>query len=239
MAKKASKAPRPTPEVQPQRDGSAGAGHAPVLAAEAIAALAPCSGGRYLDATFGGGGHTTLLLEASAPDGRVLALDADPDAVARGEALAAEPAHRGRLRVVHANFEDLGDVAVESGFTPLDGVLMDLGLSSFQLDTAGRGFAFRYEGPLDMRFDPERGLPASTLVNELPEAELADLIFQYGEEPKSRRIARAIARERQRAPITTTTWLAEIVSAAVGGRRGAETHPANRTYQALRIATNR
>jgi 16S rRNA (cytosine1402-N4)-methyltransferase len=210
-----------------------------VLATEAIDALAPRSGGRYLDATFGGGGHTRLLLDAGAPDGRVLALDADPEAVARGEALATEPAYRGRLQVAHANFEDLGAVAVETEFAPLDGVLMDLGLSSFQLDTAERGFAFRYDGPLDMRFDPEHGLPATVIVNELPEEELADLIYRYGEEPKSRRIARAIARERARAPIETTTRLAEIVSAAVGGRRGAETHPATRTFQALRIATNR
>ncbi|HET8523357.1 MAG TPA: 16S rRNA (cytosine(1402)-N(4))-methyltransferase RsmH, partial [Thermomicrobiales bacterium] len=212
---------------------------APVLAAEAIAALAPQSGGRYLDATFGGGGHTRLLLDASAPDGRVLALDADPEAVARARALASDPAYHGRLQIRHANFEDLDRVVAEAGFAPLDGVLMDLGLSSFQLDTAGRGFAFRYEGPLDMRFDPEHGLPAAALVNELPEGDLANLIFRYGEEPKSRRIARAIARERARAPIETTTRLAEIVSAAAGGRRGAETHPATRTFQALRIATNR
>jgi 16S rRNA (cytosine1402-N4)-methyltransferase len=237
MAKNPAHSPHPTSGAPIA--ASVDRGHAPVLATEAIDALAPRSGGRYLDATFGGGGHTRLLLDAGAPDGRVLALDADPEAVARGEALATEPAYRGRLQVAHANFEDLGAVAVETGFAPLDGVLMDLGLSSFQLDTAERGFAFRYDGPLDMRFDPERGLPASALVNELPEGELADLIYRYGEEPKSRRIARAIVRERARAPIETTTRLAEIVSAAVGGRRGAETHPATRTFQALRIATNR
>jgi 16S rRNA (cytosine1402-N4)-methyltransferase len=117
-------------------------------------------------------------------------------------------------------------------------VLLDLGLSSFQLDTPDRGFAFRFDGPLDMRFDPTRGVPASELINSLPEAELADLIWRYGEEPGSRRIARAIVRERSNAPIESTAQLATIVERALGGRRGRDTHPATRTFQALRIATN-
>jgi 16S rRNA (cytosine1402-N4)-methyltransferase len=121
---------------------------------------------------------------------------------------------------------------------PLDGILLDLGLSSFQLDEPERGFAFRHEGPLDMRFDPERDVSAGDLVNSLSESELAELIWRFGEEPGSRRIARAVVREREQAPIETTTRLAEIVSRALGGRRGKETHPATRTFQALRIATN-
>jgi 16S rRNA (cytosine1402-N4)-methyltransferase len=217
---------------------SSAAGHRPVLLAAAVAALQPRPGGRYLDGTFGGGGHTRALLEASAPDGIVLALDADPAAIERACALRQDPGFAERLIPVHANFADLAIVARERGVVPLDGILLDLGLSSFQLDQPERGFAFRHEGPLDMRFDPEQGAPASDLVNTLPERELADLIWRYGEEPGSRRIARAIARERAQAPIETTTRLAEIVAGALGGRRGREIHPATRTFQALRIATN-
>jgi 16S rRNA (cytosine1402-N4)-methyltransferase len=142
------------------------------------------------------------------------------------------------LRPIQANFADLADIARRAGVAPLDGILLDLGLSSFQLDHAERGFAFRLEGPLDMRFDPTRGQPAADLVNTLDAAALADLLWRYGEEPRSRRIAGAIVRERTRAPITTTSRLAEIVTHAVGGRRGQDTHPATRTFQALRIATN-
>jgi 16S rRNA (cytosine1402-N4)-methyltransferase len=191
-------------------DISLATGHQPVLLEPAIAGLQPLPGSRqrFLDGTFGGGGHTRALLEATEPDGIVL------------------------------NFADLAAVARLRGMAPLDGVLLDLGLSSFQLDQPERGFAFRHEGPLDMRFDPERGVPASDLVNTLPEAELADLIWRFGEEPGSRRIARAIARAREGEPIETTTRLAELVSRAVGGRRGRDTHPATRTFQALRIATN-
>jgi 16S rRNA (cytosine1402-N4)-methyltransferase len=213
-------------------------GHQPVLLDEAVAALRPRPGGRYLDGTFGGGGHARALLAASAPDGIVLALDADPAAVARAEAMREEPGIGARLLPVQANFADLAAIAREQGVVPLDGVLLDLGLSSFQLDAPERGFAFRFEGPLDMRFDPTRGTPARDLVNELPERELADLIWRYGEEPGSRRIARAVAHERERAPIETTTRLARIVERALGGRRGRDIHPATRTFQALRIATN-
>jgi len=211
-----------------------------VLLSEAVAALQPQPGGRckYLDGTFGGGGHTRALLEASAPDGIVLALDADPAAIDRAFALRRDPGFAERLIPVHANFADLAIVARERGVVPLDGILLDLGLSSFQLDQPERGFAFRHEGPLDMRFDPDQGAPASDLVNTLPERELADLIWHYGEEPGSRRIARAIAREREQAPIETTTRLAAVVAGALGGRRGREIHPATRTFQALRIATN-
>ena len=215
-----------------------GAGHRSVLLEEAIARLAPRPGGRYLDGTFGGGGHTRALLAAAAPDGRVLALDADPDAVARGRALAGAPEVGGRLRVVHANFVDLADVARREAMVPLDGVLLDLGLSSFQLDTPERGFAFRFAGPLDMRFDPTAGRSAADLIADLPETDLADLIWRFGEERQSRRIAAAIVRERAKAPIATTARLAEIVGDAVGGRKGRDLHPATRTFQALRIAVN-
>ncbi len=209
-----------------------------MLLAEAITGLQPRPGGRYLDGTFGGGGHTRALLESSAPDGIVLALDVDPAAIDRATALRHDPAIAERLIPVRANFADLAVVARERGVAPLDGILLDLGLSSFQLDQPERGFAFRHEGPLDMRFDPNRGAPAGELVNSLPERELADLIWRYGEEPRSRHIARVIARERVRAPIVTTTRLAEIVAGALGGRRGRDIHPATRTFQALRIATN-
>lgn len=205
---------------------------------EAVAALRPRPGGKYLDGTFGGGGHTQALLDASTPDGIVLALDADPAAIDRARALRQDPGIAERLIPVRANFADLAAVARERGVAPLDGILLDLGLSSFQLDQPERGFAFRHEGPLDMRFDPDHGPPARDLVNTLPERELADLIWRYGEEPGSRRIARAIVRERERAPIATTTRLAEIVAGALGGRRGRDIHPATRTFQALRIATN-
>ena len=209
-----------------------------MLLAETVSALRPRPGGRYLDGTFGGGGHTRALLEASAPHGIVLALDADPVAIDRARALQQNPSIAQRLIPVRANFADLAAVAREQGVAPLDGILLDLGLSSFQLDQPQRGFAFRHEGPLDMRFDPDRGVPASDLVNTLSERELVDLIWRYGEEPGSRRIARAIVRERERAPIETTIHLAEIVTAALGGRRGRDIHPATRTFQALRIATN-
>lgn len=212
--------------------------HRPVLLEDVVAALQPRSGGHYLDGTFGGGGHARALLEDSAPDGVVLALDADPAAIARACELQREPGIGERLLAVHANFAELAAVAREREMAPLDGVLLDLGLSSFQLDAPERGFAFRFAGPLDMRFDPENGAPASELVNFLPERDLADLIWRYGEEPGSRRIARAIVRAREDAPIETTTRLGEIVSRALGGRRGRETHPATRTFQALRIATN-
>lgn len=215
------------------------AGHLPVLLREVITSLAPRSGGRYVDATFGGGGHTRAILAASAPDGQVLALDADPEAVQRGDRLVRGSASAGRLRIVHANFSELSDVVDAAGFGPVDGVLFDLGLSSFQLDDAARGFSFRFGGPLDMRFDPEQGDPVARMVNESAAEDIARILFEYGEEPRARRIAAAIVRERERAPFETTDRLAEVVARAAGGRRGSDTHPATRTFQALRIAQNR
>jgi 16S rRNA (cytosine1402-N4)-methyltransferase len=214
------------------------AGHEPVMLAEVVTALRPRPGGRYLDGTFGGGGHTRALLRASEPDGRVLALDADPLAVARGAALIERERLEGRLTAVQARFSELGAVAEAYGMRPLDGILLDLGFSSFQIDDPARGFAFRNDGPLDMRFDPTRGRSARAIVNDDSREELADILRRFGEERDAWRIAGAITRERERAPIETTGQLAAIVARAIGGRRGAHVHAAAKTFQALRIAVN-
>ncbi|MGB3330551.1 MAG: 16S rRNA (cytosine(1402)-N(4))-methyltransferase RsmH [Thermomicrobiales bacterium] len=209
-----------------------------MLLEEAVAALAPKAGGVYLDGTFGGGGHSRALLDAEPPIGGLWAVDADPEAIARATALAAEPGVQGRLHPVHGNFGDLSRLAKAHAIPPLDGILLDLGVSSFQLDEGERGFSFRFDAPLDMRFDPTSGSPASDLVNGWDEADLASVIWRFGEERQSRTIARAIVKARSVAPIETTGALAAIVSDAVGGRRGKATHPATRTFQALRIAVN-
>lgn len=188
-------------------------------------------GGRYIDGTVGGGGHARRILVASAPDGELLGLDADPMAVAlAGEQLSE---FAGRVTVVQGDFADLEEIAVEHGFCPVEGILLDLGLSSLQLEAAGRGFSFQLDGPLDMRFDSSRTTTAADLVNDLSLEELASILFRYGEEPQARRIARAIVAER---PINTTGELAALVSASVGRRR--RIHPATQTFQALRIAVN-
>ncbi len=212
--------------------------HIPVLLHEVIDALSPVSGARYIDGTFGGGGHTRAILERSAPDGRVLAFDRDREAILRGEALAALPAFQGRLQLAHASFADLERVATERGFALVNGILLDLGLSSFQMDDGARGFAFSHDGALDMRFDQTTGESALDVVNTWTESEIANALWQFGEEQKSRRIARAIVAEREQNPIETTTQLAALVEQAVGGRRGAPVHPATKTFQALRIAVN-
>jgi 16S rRNA (cytosine1402-N4)-methyltransferase len=207
--------------------------HLPVLWNEAVDALLPRPGGRYADGTFGGGGHTRLLLDRSAPSGRVIAFDLDIEAIERGRSLD----YGDRLVLVHGSFSMLYQAAEMSGMLPLDGVLLDLGFSSFQIDDPDRGFSLRLDGPLDMRFDRTSGLSAAELVNGFDEQSLADLIWRYGEERSSRRIAAAIVRERSRGPIETTGQLADIVARASGGHRG-KIHPATRTFQALRIATN-
>ncbi len=212
-----------------------GVDHVPVLLDEVIQGLAVRPGGRYIDGTLGGGGHTAALLEHSAPDGRVLGLDADPAAIRRVQERLREAIQAGRLVVVQSPFEKLGQVARSQGFHPVDGVLLDLGLSSFQLGAAERGFAFSEEGPLDMRFDPAQEISAADIVNRWSEKDLADLIYRYGEERRSRRIARAIVAHR---PLHTTQELARVIEQAVGGRRGERIHPATRTFQALRIAVN-
>lgn len=213
--------------------------HIPVLYNEVLAGLQVQPGGRYIDATLGAGGHAAGILEGSAPGGQLLALDADADAIQYARRKLDRFGNRVTCKV--ANFRRLGKTATVLGFERVNGVLMDLGISSRQLDTAERGFSFSQDGPLDMRLDPSRGRTAADLVNRLPAGELADLLWQYGEERASRRIARAIVAAR---PLSSTAELAEVVSRAArqGGRkarqRHTQIHPATRTFQALRIAVN-
>jgi 16S rRNA (cytosine1402-N4)-methyltransferase len=209
--------------------------HTPVLLAEVVAGLLPRPGGRYIDGTLGGGGHAAAILEASSPDGRLLGIDCDPAALAAAAARLAP--YGDRVMLVRGSFREIGQLAATSGFAQVEGVVLDLGVSSYQLDTPERGFSFQAHAPLDMRLDPDAPVTAAHLVNNLPEQELADLIFRYGEERGSRRIARAIVEARQRKPVTTTDELAAIVTRALGGQRG-RIHPATRTFQALRIAVN-
>ena len=212
-------------------------GHVSVLQEASIDLLAPAPGMLLLDGTFGGGGHTRALLDASAPDGYVLALDADPDAIARGAALHAE--YGDRLILRHANFAEMTETAaaVGWGMGTVATILLDLGLSSFQLSDAERGFSFMHSGPLDMRFDTTRGATAAEIINTWDETALADLFWAYGEEPASRRIARQIVQRRTTQPYETTLQLAETIVGAKGGRRG-RIHPATQVFQALRIAVN-
>jgi 16S rRNA (cytosine1402-N4)-methyltransferase len=205
--------------------------HVPVLYDEVLAWLEPRPGGRYIDATLGAGGHATGILNASAPDGLLLAVDADPEAIAFAEQVL-QP-FGGRVTLHVADFRHLQAVAAACGFDQADGILMDLGLSSRQLTDAERGFSFSQDGPLDMRLDRRQGQDAADLVNHLSEAELADLLWRYGEERHARRIARAIVAAR---PVTTTGQLAGLVERAVPRRE--KIHPATRTFQALRIAVN-
>jgi len=214
-------------------------GHLPVMVEEVLDSLSPAPGGLHIDATVGGGGHSRRILEATSPDGRLLGLDADRAAIARTRERLAS--FGGRVTLRQANFEEISTVARKEGFAPADGILFDLGLSSYQLADPGRAFSFRAEGPLDMRFDTSRGVPASTLIAELDEKELGDLFRRYGEEPQARRIARAIVQQRRKAPIETGAQLADVVARAAPvpprGRR--RVHPATRVFQALRIAVNR
>jgi 16S rRNA (cytosine1402-N4)-methyltransferase len=206
--------------------------HTPVLYESVLEFLAPHPGGRYIDGTVGAGGHTSGILQASSPTGRVLGLDADPQALALAAENLAPFGDRVTLR--HSNFAGLERVAAENGFVPADGIVLDLGLSSMQLADPQRGFSFVTGGALDMRFDPREPTTAADLVNTLDERELADLIFEYGEEHASRRIARAIVEAR---PLATATQLAAVIEKAIG--RHGRIHPATRTFQALRIEVNR
>ncbi len=202
--------------------------------------LSPAAGSFQIDATVGGGGHAVRTLEASRPDGRLLGLDADPAALKRTRERLRPYGKRAVLR--QANFEQIDAVARPAGFGSVDGVLFDLGLSSNQLAAEDRGFSFRAEGPLDMRFDPSRGRAARELVAEDDERTLADIFHAYGEEPFARRIARAIVRTRQQESLETARSLAALVEAAVPRSRPGShrrIHPATRVFQALRIAVNR
>lgn len=206
--------------------------HLPVMLREVLAHLAPKDAGSYLDGTFGAGGYSSAILAAA--NCRLLATDRDPTAIASGQELVA--ASGGRLTLVQGRFSELETIAGEQGFTPLDGVVLDIGVSSMQLDQAERGFSFRRDGPLDMRMGAD-GLSAADVVNTLDEVRLAHIIWSLGEERFSRTIARAIVAARAEAPITRTAQLAEIVSRVVRSKPG-EIHPATRTFQALRIAVN-
>jgi len=214
-------------------------GHLPVLAEEVLAMLAPRSGSLQIDATLGGGGHTERILEAAKPDGRLLGLDADPAAINRVER-RLRPRFGERLVLRQANFRELATVAPDAGFDAVDGCLFDLGLSSFQLADTDRGFGFRAGGPLDMRFDTSRGVPAAELLATLDAAELTALFRRYGEEPRANRIARAIVDARREAPVAGAEELAALVErvAPPNPRQPRRTHPATRVFQALRIAVN-
>lgn len=212
--------------------------HVPVLREAAVDALNVRGSGIYVDATFGRGGHARRILDRLGPAGALLALDADPDAIAHGRDTLAGDA---RVTLVHCNFRELADVVrtrVESG--RVDGVLLDLGVSSPQLDDAARGFSFREDAPLDMRMNPDAGRTAAEWLADVDERGLADVLSTLGEERFARRIARAIVKARARAPIETTARLASIVADAVpaGAARASRVHPATRTFQALRIAVN-
>lgn len=206
--------------------------HIPVLREEAIAALGVRRGGRYIDATFGGGGYTRAILAHQ--DTCVLAFDRDQTAIQSGQALVEEM--HGRLTLLEARFSQLEEIARAQGFSPVDGVVFDIGVSSMQFDQAARGFSFRAEGPLDMRMEG-RGRTAADIVNEADEETLADILYFYGEERAARRIARAIAHDRRNAPFETTRSLAGLIERVAPNRPG-DIHPATKSFQALRIAVN-
>jgi 16S rRNA (cytosine1402-N4)-methyltransferase len=209
--------------------------HVPVLLDEVLAALNLRPGGCYVDATFGRGGHTAAILERVGQEGRVIAIDRDPAAISAGRARFATEQ---RLTLVSSPFSRLKDVVAELGLLGgVDGVLLDLGVSSPQLDDAARGFSFAHDGPLDMRMDNNSGMTAAHFIAKAPEHELARIVREYGEERFAKRIARAIVAARVESPITTTAQLAAIVSAAVPTREPGK-HPATRTFQAIRIHIN-
>lgn len=211
--------------------------HVPVLYQEIIFYLQPCPGGKYIDGTIGAGGHSAGLLEGSAPDGRVLGLDCDIEAIefSRNRLVAAGE----RLALVQTSFAEMDQVARRQGFTAVDGILIDLGLSSRQLASAERGFSFRLDGPLDMRFDTTSGLTAAELLETLDESALSEMLRRYGEVRQNRKVARAILEAR---PVDTTMQLAELVAQLETKDRrnksSARIHPATKVFQALRIAVN-
>jgi 16S rRNA (cytosine1402-N4)-methyltransferase len=207
--------------------------HKSILLAETLAALKVQPGGRYIDCTVGTGGHAEGILEQSSPEGQLLGIDIDPEAIRVSKA-RLQPSYGGRILLVNENFGNLEDICTSHNFLPVDGILFDLGMSSTQLDNSIRGFSFQRDGPLDMRFCPTEGLTAADLVNTLSSSELAQLLEKYGEERKSKRIAKGIVENR---PITSTLQLVKVVEQAVGGVRG-KIHPSTRTFQALRIAVN-
>jgi 16S rRNA (cytosine1402-N4)-methyltransferase len=200
---------------------------------EVLAALNVQPGGRYVDCTVGAGGHAAAIMEAAAPGGSLVGLDKDPEALARARTHLEQ--FGPDVRLVQGDYATMGEVCRELDFLPVHGVLLDLGLSSLQLEAPERGFSFQREGPLDMRFDPDQDLTAERIVNEYDEQELIEVLQRFGEEPRARRIAKQIIEQR---PLHTTTELAKVVEEAVGGRVRRQSHPATRTFQALRIAVN-
>lgn len=212
--------------------------HVPVLLQEVIEGLRPQSGGRYLDATIGLGGHAEQILIQSSPDGFLYGLDWDAEALEKARSRLNRFGNR--VVLIHIDFKELDSIGEKEGLSGLDGLLFDLGLSSLQLESAERGFAFSRNGPLDMRMDQSSPLMAADLVNRLPERELADTIWRFGEERWARRIARRIAYVREKEEIASTRQLAEIITRAIPhSYPGLRIHPATRTFQALRIAVNR
>ncbi len=205
--------------------------------AEVLQALQPRPGGQYIDGTLGGGGHSAAILEHSAPDGRVLGIDTDVHALERVKTRLQNFVDGGRLQLVHGNFSDLAHLVDEANLSSVQGILLDLGFSSDQMDDPARGFSFSADGPLDMRLDQSLAVSASDLVNQASEEELATIFWRYGEEKRSRQIARRIVRERAKGAITRTSQLARLAAAGVSYKAGA-IHPATRVFQALRIAVN-
>ncbi len=212
--------------------------HQPVLMNQTLNSLKLRPGGVYLDGTLGGGGHTEAILQATEPDGKVIGLDQDDEALAAASQRLKPFGER--FCPIRANFAEMEQVLAAEGIAGLDGVLLDIGVSSHQLDEPDRGFSYMQDGPLDMRMDRRGGQTAADLVAELSESELANLIYRYGEEKFSRRIARRIVEQRAQTPIESTKQLAELISAAIPAaqRRKEKQHPAKRTFQALRIAVN-
>jgi len=207
--------------------------HTPVMVNEAIEGLQPQSGGCFVDCTVGLGGHAQAILERILPSGRLLGIDADPEAIRLAQVKLSD--YSEAVTLVNDNFVNLEAICLEYNFYPVDGIFLDLGVSSMQLDTAQRGFSFQREAPLDMRFDPRQESTASDIINNLPEQELARIIKEYGEERHPRRIAKHIVRSR---PITSTLRLAQVVEQVLGSKHS-RIHPATRTFMALRIAVNR
>jgi 16S rRNA (cytosine1402-N4)-methyltransferase len=220
-------------------DGVSGSSqeHSPVLQAEVLELLQCAPGGVYVDATVGMGGHSLAIVERIQPGGFLIGIDRDSESLARARQRLA--AYASSMLLVHDNYKNLPLILNNLGRTSIDGILVDLGVSSYQLLSPDRGFSFQADAPLDMRMDRTQQLTAADLVNDLPEDELADLIFEFGEERASRRIAAAIAAARSSNPIRSCSQLAEIVSRALRVRGFQHTHPATRTFQALRIAVNR
>jgi 16S rRNA (cytosine1402-N4)-methyltransferase len=227
-----------------RQTGTAAATHVPVMLTQMLATLGPRDGAVYLDGTFGGGGYSKAILDQARC--HVWAIDRDETAIARGAGLIAQ--YPGRLRLLHGRFGDMLPLLTEAGVHGLDGIVFDIGVSSFQIDDPARGFSFMADGPLDMRMgrqapdevpagEPRDGLTAATLVNTLPERDLADLLFQLGEERASRRVAHAIVLARAEAPILTTGRLASVIRAVLPPDKSGH-HPATRSFQALRLSVN-